>query len=66
MFETKDIKKIALVTGYGKFPIFICQAAKEQGIEIVVIAVKGETDVNLVKYAEKIYWIDPVSHGSGW
>ena len=58
MFNIKDIKRIGLITGNGKFPLFICQAAKEQNVDIIVIAVKDEVDSDLSKYANKIYLIE--------
>lgn len=58
MIEIKDIKRVALVAGGGKVPLFICQAAKEQNIAVVVIAIKDELDSDLSNYAEKIYQIE--------
>lgn len=58
MQEIKDIKRIGLLTGNGKFPLFLCQAAKGHNIDIVVIAVKDELDSDLSKYASKIHWIE--------
>ena len=58
MQEAGDIKRIGLLTGNGKFPLFLCQAAKGHNIDIVVIAVKDELDSDLSKYASKIHWIE--------
>ncbi len=58
MQEAKDIKRIGLITGNGKFPFFLCQAAKAHNIDIVVIAVKDELDSDLSRYAEKTYWVE--------
>ncbi len=58
MLDVKDIKRIGLITGNGKFPVFICRAAKGQNIGIVVIAVKDEIDSDLSRYVDKIYRIE--------
>ena len=44
MQEARNIKRIGLVAGSGKFPFLLCQAAKEQAIDLVVIAVENEAD----------------------
>jgi len=32
--------RIALIAGSGKFPILLARAAKDNGIEVIVIAIK--------------------------
>ncbi|MBN1405648.1 MAG: UDP-2,3-diacylglucosamine diphosphatase LpxI [Candidatus Omnitrophica bacterium] len=58
MSETDNIKRIGLIAGNGKFPIFLCRAAKEKNIQVVAIAIKDETDKSLSEYADKIYWVE--------
>lgn len=58
MVETKDIKRIGLIAGNGKFPIFLSQIAKAQNIDILVIAINGEATPDLARYATKLCWID--------
>jgi len=64
MIETKEIKRIGLIAGNGKLPFFVCQAAKEKGISVIVIGIKDELDLDLSKYASKIYWIE-LGQGKG-
>lgn len=58
MFELNTIKRLALIAGNGKFPLFVCQAAKEKGIEIIALAIKDETQFDLSQYSSKIYTIE--------
>lgn len=58
MLEIKDIKRIGLITGNGKFPLLLCQAAKGHNIDVVVIAVKDELDTDLSRYVDKTYWVE--------
>ncbi len=58
MVEAKDIKKIGLIAGNGKFPIFLSQIAKAQNIDIVTIAINGEATPELAKCATRIHWVD--------
>jgi len=58
MIEPKNIERIGLITGKGKFPMVLCRAAKEQKVNVVVIAIKDELNADLEKYAEKIYSVE--------
>ncbi len=56
----KDVitsSRIGLISGKGKFPIILAQEAKRRGMKVIAIALKGETNTELEKYVDKIYWI---------
>ncbi len=50
-------KKIGLIAGKGKFPLLFAQAAKRQGLEVVVVAHRGETDPALEPLSHQCQWI---------
>jgi DUF1009 family protein len=47
----------ALIAGHGPFPLRILEAARRRGIEMVVVAIRSETDPEIEKFASKIYWL---------
>lgn len=50
-------KKIGLIAGNGKFPLLFAKAAKRQGLEVIVIAIKGDTSRYIGSLASKVYWL---------
>ena len=50
-------ERIGLIAGNGQFPILFAQGAKQQGWEVVAIAVREETSPELENYVDKIHWI---------
>ncbi|MFH0731755.1 MAG: UDP-2,3-diacylglucosamine diphosphatase LpxI [Candidatus Omnitrophota bacterium] len=54
----KDINKIGLVAGAGKFPILLCQGAREHNVSVVVISINGEADTDFSKYTDKVYSVE--------
>ncbi len=50
-------KKIGLIAGNGKFPILFVKAALCQGLEVVVVAIKGDTSKLIMSLANKVYWL---------
>lgn len=52
-----DPEKIGVVAGGGQFPRLFVDAAKKAGRQPVVIAHKGETDLQIERCAENIRWI---------
>lgn len=50
-------ERIGLIAGNGQFPIIFAKSAKAHGKEIVAVAVREETEPELEKYVDKIYWI---------
>jgi len=49
--------RIALIAGNGRFPILFAQEAKKKSVGIVAIAINGETDKELSRHVDKIYWL---------
>jgi DUF1009 family protein len=49
--------KYGLIAGGGRFPLMVLSAAKQQGHEMVVVAVKEETLPEVESLAARCYWI---------
>jgi hypothetical protein len=49
--------KYGLIAGGGRFPLMVLAAAKQQGHEMVVVAVKEETLPEIEPLASRCYWI---------
>ena len=49
--------KYGLIAGNGRFPFLILEAARSQGIEMVVAAIKEETAPEIEQEAKKVYWL---------
>lgn len=49
--------RIGLIAGNGKFPILFAQEARKRGVEVVAIGINEETEKELEKYVNKIYWL---------
>ena len=46
-----------LIAGNGQFPFLVLEAAREQGIEMAVIAIKEEASPELEKIATRLHWV---------
>ena len=51
------ISRFGLIAGKGRFPLLFAQSAKNQGVEVVAVAHKGQTLPELEQLVKKIYWI---------
>jgi DUF1009 family protein len=49
--------KYGLIAGNGKFPLLVLEAARSQGIEMVVAAIKEETFPEIEKHARTVHWM---------
>jgi hypothetical protein len=49
--------KYGLIAGNGKFPFLVLEAARSQGIEMVVAAIKEETFPEIEKHARTVHWM---------
>jgi DUF1009 family protein len=49
--------KYGLIAGGGRFPLMVLSAAKQQGHEMVVVAVKEETLPEVESLAGRCYWV---------
>jgi len=49
--------RYGLIAGNGKFPFLVLEAARSQGIEMVVAAIKEETFPEIEKHAKTVHWL---------
>ena len=55
---TTNQQKLGIIAGNGKFPFLVLEAAKSQGIEVVVAAIKEETSPDIEQHgAASVYWL---------
>jgi DUF1009 family protein len=54
---TRDKEKLGLIAGNGQFPFKILQSARQQGIQIVVAAIKGETFSEIDSFGYPVHWL---------
>lgn len=52
-----QVRKIGLLAGKGKFPLFFIRALRKEGREVVAIGIKDEASPRIEKEIEKVYWI---------
>jgi len=51
-------KKLGMIAGNGKFPIIFAQAAKKKtDLELIAVAIIGDTSRSLSRFVDRIYWI---------
>ncbi len=51
------MKKIGLIAGGGQFPILFARAARQNGVEVVAVALKGEADELLEYEVDLCSWV---------
>jgi DUF1009 family protein len=49
--------RYGLIAGNGKFPFLVLEAARSQGIEMVVAAIREETFPEIEKHARTVHWM---------
>jgi UDP-2,3-diacylglucosamine hydrolase len=49
--------KYGLIAGNGRFPFLVLERARDRGVELVVAAIKEETDPEIANRAKTIEWI---------
>ncbi len=54
---SEERETLGLIAGGGQFPLLVARAAKEQGLRVVAVAHRGETDSSLEHYVDEIVWI---------
>lgn len=52
------IDRIALIAGSGKFPLFLANAARANGVQVIAIAINSESDKEIEKVVGKVYWLN--------
>ncbi len=54
----EKMRRIALIAGSGKFPMLLAQAAKDNGVDVIAIAINSAADKKIEKIVDKIYWVN--------
>ena len=49
--------KFGLIAGNGKFPFLVLEGARKAGAEVVVAAIREETDPEIERVAARITWV---------
>ena len=49
--------RYAIIAGNGRFPFLVLEAARDQGLEPLVVAIKEETAPELAEKARDIHWL---------
>jgi DUF1009 family protein len=49
--------KFGLIAGNGKFPFMVVEGARQSGAEIVVAAIREETDPDIERLANRVTWV---------
>ena len=53
-----NVERIGLIAGNGKFPLLFAKIAKQtDNLEIITVAIQGDTSRLLTRLVDKIYWI---------
>ncbi len=50
-------KAIGLIAGNRRFPVVFAQEAKQRGVRVVAVGIKGETDPHVARLADKFIWL---------
>lgn len=48
---------LAIIAGNGRFPFLVLEAAREQGIQPLVVAIREEASPDLSRAAAKVHWL---------
>jgi DUF1009 family protein len=49
--------KFGLIAGNGRFPFLVLEGARREGVEMIVAAIKEETDPAIENIARKVEWV---------
>lgn len=49
--------RLAIIAGNGRFPFLVLEAARDQGIDPLIVAIKEEASPELSKTARAIHWL---------
>ena len=49
--------RYGLIAGNGRFPFLVLEAARSQGIDMVVAAIKEETSPDIERQAQTVHWL---------
>jgi UDP-2,3-diacylglucosamine hydrolase len=48
---------IGLIAGNGRFPLIFAESAKREGVRVVAVAHRGETDAAIDRVADSVTWV---------
>ena len=51
------LMKYGLIAGNGSFPFYVLDGARQRGVEMVVAAIKEETDPTIEQHADRVEWV---------
>src|SRR5208337_1669419 len=54
---TRSPDRYAIIAGNGRFPFLVLDAARDQGLEPLVVAIKEETAPDLAEKTQDIRWL---------
>jgi len=54
---TGDTEKLGLIAGNGQFPFKVLQSARQQNIQIVIAAIKGEAFPEIDSFGYPVHWL---------
>jgi hypothetical protein len=54
---TRSPDHYAIIAGNGRFPFLVLEAAREQGLDPLVVAIKEETAPELAEKTQNIHWV---------
>ena len=58
------MQRIGLIAGNGKFPFLVLEAARAQGYEVVVAAIREETSPEIESHgASAVHWLSQKQEG---
>jgi UDP-2,3-diacylglucosamine hydrolase len=57
MVSSADQARLAIIAGNGRFPFLVLEAAREQGIDPVVFAIREEASRQLSQKTSSIHWL---------
>jgi UDP-2,3-diacylglucosamine hydrolase len=49
--------RIGLIAGNRRFPLLVAQGARSAGVDVMVIAIKGETSASICRFARSVHWL---------
>jgi DUF1009 family protein len=52
------VQRIGLIAGNGRFPFLVAEQIRKNGDQVVVLAIKEETDPAIEKLADTIHWLN--------
>src|SRR5690242_12787564 len=56
-FRMASNPKLGLIAGNGRFPFLVLDAARAQGYEVVVAAIKEETSADIESRGARVHWL---------